>query len=73
MLKIDNCFYCQSLGNNLVSDNAPRFLKIGLCDFCKTENPLYLVNYQDGKKYFCCGCAWWQVPHSEREKEKENK
>jgi hypothetical protein len=66
MLKdLDNCFYCQGLENPL---------KVDKCDFCGIfNNPLYLVNYQNKEKFFCCGCAWWHFPRSKAEKEAENK
>jgi len=47
---LDNCFYCQGLENPLK--------KGGKCAFCGVyNNPLYLVNYQNKEKFFCCGCA----------------
>jgi len=67
MRNLDNCFYCKSLGG------LANFPTYGKCAFCGTRsNPLYLVNYQGKQKYFCCGCAWWQFPRSEKEKAEEN-
>jgi hypothetical protein len=64
---LTNCFYCQGLKNQ-----QPQ--KGGKCTFCGVyNNPLYLVLYQNKEKFFCCGCAWWQLPHSKKEKEAENK
>jgi hypothetical protein len=65
MRNLTNCFYCQSLG---------KFPTYGKCAFCGTRsNPFYPVIYQEKKKYFCCGCAWWQFPRSETEREAEAK
>jgi len=66
-ISINNCFYCQSLGG------LASFPTYGKCGFCGSRAaPLYLVNYEKQKKYFCCGCAWWQYPRSGEEKRAEN-
>jgi len=62
---LDNCFYCQGLENPL---------KGSKCDFCGVyNNPLYLITYQGERKFFCCGCAWWQFPRTKTKKIAENK
>ncbi|RHZ36233.1 hypothetical protein [endosymbiont GvMRE of Glomus versiforme] len=64
--KLTNCFYCQNLKNLLLVSK-------GKCAFCGVfNNPLYLIAYQSQPTFFCCGCAWWQFPHSEAEKQAEN-